>query len=194
MDIDPDSRNFSFGSGLDMTEETISEETVFRGKVFDVEIQQVRLMDGTHSVRELVHHSGGACVVPVDENGNVYLIRQYRKSFESETLEIPSGKLEPDEDPFHCAVRELKEETGLEADRIESLGEIYPTPGYCDEVIHIYLATGLKSGKQNLDPGEFLRVLRMPIEHVLAAIFDDRIKDAKTVVGLLKAKELLKVE
>ena len=176
------------------TEDTISSETLFTGTVFEVELQAVRLIDGTKTRRELIHHSGGACVAPVDDNGDVYLIRQYRKAFEQETLEIPAGKLDKGEDPYRCAVRELKEETGFEADQVKSLGTIYPTPGYCDEMVHLYLATGLRAGSQNLDPGEFLHVVKLSFDEVMDAIMDDRIRDAKTVVGMLKAKEILKVE
>ncbi|HHX37112.1 MAG TPA: NUDIX hydrolase [Clostridiaceae bacterium] len=178
----------------DMTETTLSSEIIFEGKIVTVERQMVRLMDGSESMREIVHHSGGAAVLPVDENGYVYLIRQYRKALESETLEIPAGKLEVDEDPYYCAVRELKEETGFEADRVESMGSAYPTPGYCDEKIYLYLATGLKSGRQDLDPGEFLRVVRMHLSEVIEAVMDGRIHDAKTVIALLKAKEMLQTE
>lgn len=179
---------------MDITETTISSEILFDGKIFQVEKQRVQLMDGSESMREIVHHHGGACVVPVDENGQVYLIRQYRKALESETLEIPAGKLEEDEEPYSCAVRELKEETGFVAERISSLGSIYPSPGYTDEEIFIYLATGLRSGRQELDPGEFLRVVPMPMVDVLDAIMEGRIKDSKTVVGLLKANEMMKGE
>lgn len=196
MDIDSLQRQRRLGNQeeIDLSEETVTGKIEFVGKVVTLETQTVRLVDGTLSERELVRHSGGACVVPVDENGNVYLIRQYRKVLELETLELPAGKLEEDENPYYCAVRELKEETGFEAERIEPLGELFPTPGYSDEVIHIYLATGLRSGKQELDPGEFLKVVSLPFADVLDAIFDGRIRDAKTVVGILKAKEILELE
>ncbi len=179
---------------MDLTETTLTSEVMFAGKIITVEKQRVQLPDETTSEREIVHHSGGSCVVAVDESNYVCLIRQYRKALECETLELPAGKLEPGEDPYDCAVRELKEETGFEADRVEPLGSIYPTPGYCDEKILIYLATGLKSGRQELDPGEFLSVVRLPLKDVHEAVMEGRIRDAKTVVGILKAVSILKVE
>lgn len=179
---------------MDMTETTLNSEVIYRGKILTLERQRVRLMDGRESDREIVRHNGGAAVVPVDEHGDVYLIRQFRKALDAETLEIPAGKLEQDEAPYDCAIRELKEETGLMSERVESLGAFYPSPGYTDEMLHIYLATDLRTGRQSPDPDEFLRVVRMPMTDVLDAIREGRIHDAKTVIGLLKAKDILKVE
>ncbi len=178
---------------MDMSEETLSSEQIYEGHIFSVEKQRVRLLDDTESEREIVRHPGGAGVLPLDESGYVYLTRQFRKALDCETLEIPAGKLEPDEDPYHCAVRELKEETGFEADRIESLGSLYATPGYCDEEVHIYLATGLKSGRQELDPGEFISVVRLSLDEAIESVMQDQICDAKTVIALLKAKEMTKL-
>lgn len=174
-----------------MYEETLEVEQIFSGKVVTLERQRVRLIDGNLSTREIIHHHGGAAVVPVDQNGNVYLIRQYRKALESEILEIPAGKLEENEDPYLCAIRELKEETGMEAKKVESLGFFYPSPGFLDEKIYIYLARDLTLGPQALDPDEFLSVISMPLEDVINAIDEGRIHDAKTVIGLLKTKFIL---
>ena len=110
---------------MDMTETTLNSEVIYRGKILTLERQRVRLMDGRESDREIVRHNGGAAVVPVDEHGDVYLIRQFRKALDAETLEIPAGKLEQDEASYDCAIRELKEETGLMSERVESLSAFY---------------------------------------------------------------------
>ena len=108
-------------------EKTVKRKTVYRGRVIDVERQSVVLVNGNAAEREIVRHNGGACMAAVDDLMNIYLVRQYRKAVERETLEIPAGKLEKDEDPYECAVRELKEETGLMAGRVSKLGYIYTT-------------------------------------------------------------------
>ena len=137
-------------------EKTTSRETVYFGKVIDVERQSVVLINGNTAGREIVRHNGGACMAAVDEQMNFYLVRQYRKPVDRETLEIPAGKLEKGEDPYDCAVRELKEETGLIAGRVSKLGYIYTTPGFCDEVLHIFLAEELLQAEKSPDPDEFV--------------------------------------
>jgi len=167
------------------SEETVHSDTVFIGRVFQVEVQTVQLHDGRPAQREIVRHNGGACVVAVDKQQNVYLVRQYRKPFDELLLEIPAGKLEPGEEPLVCASRELTEETGLSADRIEWLTTLYPSPGYCSETLTIYLATGLTQGEACLDDGEHLSCHAYPLTELLAMIDRGEIRDAKTQVGLL---------
>ena len=125
------------------TEDTLVSETVFQGRVFSAEVQTVRLHDGQRARREIVRHNGGAAVVAVDPDGRIVLVRQYRKAAEQLLLEIPAGKLEPGEDPKVCAIRELREETGYTADSVVPLTPIYPTPGYCSELLYLFYATGL---------------------------------------------------
>lgn len=171
---------------MPMFEETVThKKEVFKGQVFSVELQQVTLPDGFESHREIVRHHGGACVLALDEKGRVTLVRQYRSPFATDLLEVPAGKLEPGEDPRCCAARELQEETGFKADSIELLQTIYPSPGYCSEVLSIFLATGLRPGKARPDPGEILRCERLPLAQALEKIDDGTIKDAKTIVALL---------
>jgi len=167
------------------SEKTIHSDTVFSGKVFQVEVQTVRLHDGQPARREIVRHNGGACVVAVDERLNVYLVRQYRKPYDEMLLEIPAGKLEPGEEPLACARRELTEETGLHAEKIEWLATLYPSPGYCSETLTIYLATGLTQGQASLDEGEHLSCHAYPLSELLDMIDRGEIRDAKTQVGLL---------
>lgn len=173
-------------------EDSLTMDTVYSGRVFQVEVHQVRLHDGSSARREIVRHSGGACVVALDEQNRVSMVRQYRKAFERELLELPAGKLEPGEAPLDCVRRELSEETGLSADHIELINTIFPSPGYCSETLYIYLATGLTSGDAHLDEGEHLSCECLPIVDLVDMIGRGEICDAKTVVGLLMTHKLLK--
>ena len=141
--------------------------------------------DGRQAQREIVRHSGGACVLPVDDDNQVYLVSQFRKPYDTIMLEIPAGKLEPGEEPLACARRELTEETGLTAGRIEYLMTIYPSPGYCSEILTIFLATGLKPGPANPDDQEHLICHRIPLADALALVDSGEIRDAKTQVALM---------
>ena len=172
-------------------EKQIASEKIFEGKIFRVTRDKVILSDGQERPREVVLHHGGVGIVPVTENGDVLMVRQYRYAVSQELLEIPAGKLEAGEDPFEAAVRELSEETGCSAEHWTDLGEMYPTPGYCSEVLHIYLATGLKDGEMHLDDGELLSVERIPMDELYSRILKNEIRDAKTVFGFLKAKEIV---
>ena len=172
-------------------EKTISEETIFKGRIFTVKQKQVILENGKQQTREVVEHNGGASVLPIDADGNIYLIKQFRIAFESETLEIPAGKLEKGEDPFEAAKRELKEETGFTAKHYISLGETWPTVGYCGEKIYIYIATGLESGETHPDEDEFVSTYKYSFKEAYEMCMDGTIKDGKTLVAILKAKELL---
>ena len=173
---------------MDYTEHTLSAREIFRGRVFTVHVDKVSLPDGRTSTREIVEHPGGAAILPVDEEGNAYCVRQYRYAVGAHMLEAPAGKLEPGEDPLLCAVRELGEETGFTAEEIVPLGAFWPTPGYCRERIHIYLALGLKKGEAHLDKGEFLDVEKYPLEELFEMSLDGRIDDCKTVMAILRAK------
>jgi len=175
----------------DMVEIPLSIETVFTGHVFSVDRVDVLLQDGKKAPREIVRHNGGAAIVPMDDQGNIYMVRQFRSPFDKVLLEIPAGKLEPNEDPELCAIRELEEETGLKSSHIESLGTIYPSPGYCAETLYLYLATHLTHGNANPDDGEFLNVHRIPLRILMQKIDSGEISDAKTIVALLKTARRL---
>lgn len=173
------------------TEKTISENTVYKGRVFTVKTKQVILENGKEQQREVVLHNGGAAVLPVDNDGNVYLIRQFRSPFEQEVLEIPAGKLEKDEDPMEAAKRELSEETGFGAKHYFDLGDMWPTVGFCSEKIYIYIATGLTKGETHFDEDEFVTTVKMPFAEAYNMCMGGTIKDGKTIVAILKAKQLL---
>lgn len=173
------------------TEKTIEKQTHFEGHVFNIERHKVSLPDGHQAYREIVRHNGGACVVALDQDLQVWLVTQFRKPFDQELLEIPAGKLEKGEDPLHCAKRELTEETGLRARHFEWLATVLPSPGYCDEKLTIYLALGLTPGEAHLDEGEFLTCRKMPLQEALEMIDDGRLTDAKSQVGLMRAARWL---
>ena len=156
-------------------ETTISEEQIFEGRVFKVGLRDVMLENGEKSRREIVYHNGGAAVLPIDADGNVYLVRQYRCAFDREVLEIPAGKLEKGEDPFFAAVRELEEETGFKSDCFVKLGEYWPTVGYCTETVHLYLAKMLTKGETHFDSDEFISLVKMPFEQAYQMCMDNTI-------------------
>ncbi len=168
-------------------EETISSKTVFKGVVFDVAVKDIITPEGKRSSREIVKHPGGACILPVDDEGNCYLVKQFRSPFEKVMLEAPAGKLEKDEDPLHCVSREITEETGFTASNIESVGSIAATPGYCSEVISLYIGTGLEYKGGNPDPNEYIATVKMPLEQAIKMADEGKINDAKTLVLLYKA-------
>ena len=168
------------------TETMLESREIFNGRVIRVTVDKVQLEDGTTSTREIVHHHGGACILPVDADGSVTMVRQFRYAFGEEIWELPAGKLEADEDPFESAKRELSEECGLTADNFIDLGVVYATVGYDSEKIYLWAATGLHKGGQHLDAGEFLDVVRMPFEEALQKVLHGEIKDSKTQIGLMK--------
>lgn len=176
-----------------LTEEIVSKERKFDGVVIDVEHWQVRLPDGSLGLREVTLHKGAAAVVPVDEQGRVPMVRQFRAPIGRVTLEIPAGKLDyPGEDPERCARRELREETGLTAERVTKLVALRTTPGFCNETIHLYMAQGLTQGERDLDEDEFLNVEWIPLEELTDRIVRGEIEDAKTIAALLMAREILR--
>ncbi len=173
---------------MDLTEKRLDGEQKYKGVIVSVTLDQVELCDGSRTLREVVHHPGGVGVLPIDEAGNCYMVRQYRYPAETLVLEIPAGKLDGKEAHRLCAVRELSEETGFSAEELVDLGCCYTSPGYTDEIIHVYLAQGLHAGKSHLDAGEFLNVEKIPFETLVAAVMNNEIIDAKTVIAVSKAK------
>lgn len=177
---------------MHLEEKTISSEMMYDGKIVKLLCDSVELENGKTALREVVKHPGGVGIVPLDENNNVLMVRQFRYPHKRVLLEIPAGKLEYGENPRECGLRELKEETGCTCDSFEYLGNLIPTPAYDTEVIHMYLARGLHSGEQNPDEDEFLEIEKIPLEKAVEMIMNNEISDAKTQIAILKtAKTVL---
>ncbi|MGN0148656.1 MAG: NUDIX domain-containing protein [Clostridia bacterium] len=176
---------------MNFEEKTISSESIYDGKIIKVRKEKVELPDGKTASRELIAHPGGVGVIAVDDEGKVFMVSQYRIAAKSMMLEIPAGKLEYGEDPLECGKRELIEETGYKAEEFIHLGAYYATPGYCEEVLNIYLAKGLEFVGQHLDEGEFLNVSRHSLDELYEMVMNNEIYDAKTAVAILKAKAIL---
>ncbi len=175
----------------ELTEVPVSSEEIYRGKIVHLFRDQVRLPNGKLATREVMRHPGAAAVVPLTEDGNVILVRQYRYPFAQVMLEIPAGKLDSGEDPLVCARRELTEETGYEADEFVSLGVFYPSVAVMDEQIHLYLARGLTFRAANPDADEFLNVEQRPLKELVDLILQGGVPDGKTQSAVLKAWYLL---
>ena len=169
------------------TEIKLNSKEIFKGNVFRVTMDQVELENGMTSFREVVHHNGGACILPLTDDDKVLMVRQYRNALERETLEIPAGGLNGREEPTdQAAMRELQEETGYHTDHVELLTSIYTTVAFCNEKIDIYLARGLKDrGSQHLDEDEFINVEAYSVEELKQMIYDCKIQDSKTICGIL---------
>jgi len=172
-------------------EKQLDSQRLFTGKIVNVRGDRVELANGSSSYREIVEHPGGVVILAVDEAQRVYLVRQYRYAVSEELLEVPAGKLERGEDPLCGAVRELKEETGLAAEKLVSLGFIYPSPGFCDEKLHLYLALGLTQGEACPDEDKLLRTVTMPLEEAAAMALRGEMADGKSVAAIFMAKEYL---
>ena len=159
-------------------------KNIYTGKVVTLNLETVTLPNGATVELEVVRHPGAAAIVPMKDDRTVVLIRQYRLAAGGFIYEIPAGKLHPGEDPRLCAERELEEEIGYRAGAIERLATFFTAPGFTDEVMHLFLATGLAKTVQKLDHDEVLEVIEMPLEKAVAQIRDGTIRDAKTIVGL----------
>jgi ADP-ribose pyrophosphatase len=175
-----------------MEPETVqATEYVYRGRIINLRVDHVRAANGYEAVREIVEHPGAVALVPIDERQQIVLVKQYRHAASKITIEVPAGTLKPGEDPLICAQRELKEETGYRADKIERIGGVYTAPGISSEFIHLYRATGLTAGESATEADEEIELLRVSMAQALAMIRDGSISDAKSVTALLLVKELM---
>ena len=167
-------------------------EEIFNGIILHVQRDTVALPNGNEAVREVIRHIGAVCVIPVLDNGDVIMERQYRYPLDRVILEIPAGKLDAaDEDRLSAIQRELREETGYTADEWTVLGDFHPAPAYSDEFITMYMARKLHRGDQHLDADEFLDVSTVPLKDLVEEVMAGRISDAKTQVCILKAARIL---
>jgi ADP-ribose pyrophosphatase len=177
------------GKETRLEEETLEVKPIFQGKVISVDVETVRLPDGGQATREIVRHPGAVCVLArIGER--ILVVEQYRKALGRNLVEIPAGKLERGEDPLSAAERELQEETGYTAGRMEKLASFYSAPGFCDELLHLYLAEDLQAGDAHLDEDEFLECGAVTMEEAKGLIARGGIADAKTILAI-QAWELL---
>ncbi len=162
---------------------------ILDGKMLKVSIDDLVLPNNEACQFEIVRHPGAAVIVPIDSKGNITLVKQYRYVCNEWLLEVPAGKLDPGEEPMDCARRELQEETGLQAKKLAELGMIYPTPGFCDEALWLYLATDLTHTQQNLDRDEVLEIQTYSLKQAVEWTLNGTIRDAKTICAILRAAE-----
>jgi ADP-ribose pyrophosphatase len=169
-------------------EKTISSEVVYEGPVFKVRKHKVKTVGG-ESVRDIVEHSGGSIMVAVREDGKILLEKQYRKALESDFVELPAGKADPGEEPVVTATRELAEETGYYAGDVRHLISFYPTCGYSNEHLHIYICKDLTKGEKHLDRDECIDLEWVDPDEIIARISSGEIQDSKTIIGILFARQ-----
>ena len=174
-----------WNAGKDFTESALIKETLFEGRIINLRRDRIQLPNGKESTREMIEHRGGVAVLAVDENGFVPIVRQYRYPLGKHLWEIPAGKLEIGEDPDEAIVRELREETGLTAKSITSLGMFYPTCGYSNEIIRLYLATDLTYVGAKPDEDEFLEIKYVSVDELYEKCLSGEIRDGKTMMAVM---------
>lgn len=168
-----------------MNNRILSSEYVYKGRVIRLRVDQVELPDGHRTIREVMEHPGAAVIVPVDGEGTVHLVRQYRDAIGQQLLEVPAGKLDPGEDPADCARRELREELGLTAGKLIRLTAFYSSPGFCDEILHIFLAEELTHGEEDSDHEEFIEPEQRPLDPLPELL--QELRDGKSIIGVMLA-------
>ena len=174
-------------------EPTIESRRIYKGRFLGLRVDTVQLSRGGVSQREVVEHGASVAIVPLDSQNNVLLVRQYRKAVEQMLLEVPAGGLDEGEGPEECARRELQEETGYTASRMEHLASFFMSPGYCTEEMHAFLATGLNTGQPRPEADEDIEVVAVPLDCILGMIQVGEIKDAKSIAALFLTLERTRV-
>ncbi len=177
---------------MDLTEKTINSKEIFKGKIINVVVDKVILPNGNESLREVVSHPGGVCLAPLTKENELIFVEQFRYPYKERVLELPAGKLEMGQSPLENGKRELKEEIGAYADNYTYLGKLYPSPGSCGEVIHIFFCKVKELGETCPDEDEFLEIKKIPIERAVNMVLNNEIFDSKSQVAILKTYELLK--
>lgn len=165
-------------------EKTLTTNLIFNGKVIDLVVKDVELPDGNVSKREIVHHPGAVAIIALTKDNKILLVKQFRKPLEKTIIEIPAGKLEKGEDPLECAKRELEEETGYKAMNLKFVTSFYTSPGFADEIIHIYFTDDIEVGEVNFDDDEFLALIEVSLQEAEQLIEQQLIHDAKTVFAI----------
>ncbi len=175
---------------MNLIEKPMSQDYKYKGKIVNMRVDEALLPNGQTALREVVEHPGGVCVAALTDERELLFVRQFRYPYGEVVCELPAGKLERGEDPLVAGKRELQEETGATAETFTSLGKLYPTPGYCGEIIHLYLAEGLHFGACNPDEDEFLEAERIPLDEAVQLVLNGDLPDAKTQVLVLKVAAL----
>lgn len=176
---------------MDLEEKTVSQSYKYKGRIVNLRVDEVLLPNGKPARREVVEHPGGVTVAALTPQKELLFVRQFRYPYKKAVLELPAGKLEYGEDPREAGLRELREETGTLAQNFQFLGEFYPTPGYCGEIIHLYVATGLRFGAQELDEDEFLNVERIALDQAVEMALNGELPDGKTQATVLRVYIML---
>ncbi len=174
-------------------EKTLKSEWIYRGRVVNLKIDEVELPNGRKSKREIIVHKGAAAILPIDDEENIIMVKQFRKPAEKVLLEIPAGTLEEGEDPLECAKRELIEETGFGAKEFIPLISFYSTPGFTTEKLYIYIAKGLYAESGEMDFDEFIEIEKIPFDKALSMVLEGKIEDAKTIIGILVFNQKLRM-
>jgi ADP-ribose pyrophosphatase len=172
---------------MKLEETKLTSEEIFHGVAIHLFRDEILLPNGNKGVREVVRHPGAVCVLPLTDDGEVIFVNQFRYALNKVTLEVPAGKLEKGEDPQEAALRELSEETGVEAKKIIPMGALYTTPALMDEIIYMYIATELTQGEQHLDEDEFVNAVKIPLNKAVDMVMSGEIRDSKTQTMILKA-------
>jgi len=176
---------------MKLHEKTLSQKEIFKGKIITVHVDEVELENGNISTREVVEHPGGVCVAALTEQNELIFVRQFRYPYKEVLLELPAGKLEIGEDPFEAMKREQREETGTSSENYISLGDLYPTCGYCAEVIKMWACRVSGEGELDLDEDEFIETEKISLDRAVEMVLNNEIKDSKTQVGILKTARLV---
>ncbi|OGD31482.1 hypothetical protein A2V94_07615 [Candidatus Atribacteria bacterium RBG_16_35_8] len=180
-----------FKSSKKLNEIKINSKEIFKGEIIKLYLDKVKLPSGKIATREKVSHPGAVSIVPVNKKGNIFVIKQFRYPIKKVLFEIPAGKLDKNEIPHDCAIRELKEEIGAVGGKLIHLISFYSSPGFCDEVMHLYLAISFIKKENSLEEDEFLQIIEIKMEDALSYIKSGKIKDAKTIIGILLAYDYL---
>lgn len=172
----------------DFYEKPLSSRCIFDGKIIHVYKDDIELPNGNPGFREVIRHVGGACIIPITDEGEVICVRQYRYPYARMIIEVPAGKLDSKaEDHRTAALRELREETGCSCKKLTYMGQMYGSPAILDEVIYMYMAEGLEAGELDLDEDEFVEVIKIPLDEMYQMVLDNKILDAKTQIAVMKA-------